>query len=248
MNEWLRPGERIDDLMRGRMRIIQNPAMFRFGTDAVLLADFAKAQNGERICDLGAGVGILPLLIAARAPGAAIDAVEIQAALCDIARRNVAMNGLGETVAVYQQDIKTAAGTLGEKKYDCVVCNPPYFKGDAGILSLRDEVRIARHEVLCTLEDIFAAAARLLRHGGRLCMIHLAARAFEVADGLRAHGMEPKTVRAVHYQADRPAKLVLWEARRGGSGGLVWMPPLIMCNGDGRETDELREIYGEGPP
>ncbi len=247
MSGLLKPGERLDDLMRGQMRIIQNPDMFCFGTDAVLLADFAGVQGAETVCDLGSGSGILPLLIAARARPRRIDAVEIQAQLCEMMRRSVALNSLEDLITVHETDMRDAPRILGAGRYDCVVCNPPYYKAGANIPGPNESVRIARHETTLALYDILQIAAKLLRHGGRLCMIHQALRALDVADGMRAQRLAPKAVRAVHFTAKADAKLLLWEARKGGKEGLTWQKPLILKDEHGNETDEYREIYGEMP-
>jgi tRNA1Val (adenine37-N6)-methyltransferase len=240
---WLKPGERLDDLMRGKMHIIQDPGLFCFGTDAVLLAHFAAVKPGERVCDLGSGTGILPLLIAAREPDARIDAVELQPPLCDILRRNIRMNGLDKRILPHEMDLRDAPARLGTQKYDCVVCNPPYFKPNANLGSAREEVRIARQEIACTLDDIFRAASLLLVHGGRLCIVHQTARSADVITGMRAHALEPKTVRAVHYDARQSAKLALWEARKGGGESLAWLKPLLLRGSDGKETLEMMNIY-----
>jgi tRNA1Val (adenine37-N6)-methyltransferase len=247
MSEVLKPGERLDDLMRGQMRIIQNPGMFCFGTDAVLLADFARVRDGETVCDLGAGSGILPLLIAARARPRRIDAVEIQGELCGMMRRSIALNGLEDLIAVHEADMRDAPRLLGSGRYDCVVCNPPYYKAGANITGPNESVRIARHETTLTLAEILRCAAKLLRHGGRLCMIHQALRALDVADGLRAAGLAPKAVRAVHFTSGSDAKLALWEARKGGKEGLTWQKPLLLRDESGSETRDYKEIYGEIP-
>lgn len=244
VSEFLREGERLDDLMRGGLHIIQRPDCFRFGTDAVLLAHFAHITGQERVCDLGTGCGILPLLMCARASRATVDAVEIQSMLSDMACRSVALNGLEGRITVHQADLCHLQGVLPSGKYDAVVCNPPYGKNGQGLPSMTEAVRIARHETLCTLADIFAASARLLKNGGRLCMIHQSGRAADVLEGMRACGIEPKIVRAVHYQADQPAKLVLFEGRKQAGSGLSWLPPLILRDAQGEETQELRKIYG----
>ena len=248
MDPVLREGERLDDLMRGKMRIIQDPALFCFGTDAVLLADFASPKRGERVCDLGTGTGILPLLLCAREPSARVDAVEIQPLLCGIARRNVTLNALDESVRIYEADLRHLSPLLGENRYDCVVCNPPYYTKEDNIGSVRDEVRFARQEVLCTLDDVLAASCRLLKHNARLCIVHPAARAVEMADKMRAYALTPKVVRAIHASPRHAAKLLLWEARKGGNRGLTFAPPLLLRGEDGRETEELKKIYGNDIP
>lgn len=242
-SQWLKEGERLDDLMRCGMQIIQHPKLFRFGTDAVLLSDFA-AVHKESICDLGTGCGILPLLLCARSEQVQIDAIEIQPALCDMASRSVQLNCLQERIRIHQADICHLEDVFPAATFDCIVCNPPYGKKGQGQPNMAEEVRIARHETLCTLPDICKSAARLLKNSGRLCMIHQSGRIADVLSAMRENGLEPKRLRSIHYQADQPAKLFLIEARRLGGIGLIWMPPLILRDAQGNETEELRKIYG----
>ncbi len=119
-------GERIDDLQCGGARIIQHPGLFRFGTDAVLLQNFANLPSRARAVDLGTGTGILPILLCTRQTQITFDAVEIQSACVDMARRSVQLNGLQERIAVHEMDLKDAPERLGREKYDAVLCNPPY--------------------------------------------------------------------------------------------------------------------------
>ena len=139
MEEWAREGERIDDLQHDGLRILQRPGAFRFGTDAVLLADFAAARPGEHVVDFGTGTGILPLLIASRARGTTFDALEIQPDMADMAARSVAMNGLSDRIRVHCADLRDAASLLGHGRTDLLVCNPPYGKAGAGLVNPRQE-------------------------------------------------------------------------------------------------------------
>ena len=135
MSAELKPGERIDDLQRGGLRIIQRENGFRFGTDAVLLADFAAAKRGERVCDMGTGTGVLPLLLSARAEGTTFDAFEVQPDVADMARRSVALNGLEERIRVHCADCREAGAVIGHETVQLVVTNPPYTAQGAGLVS-----------------------------------------------------------------------------------------------------------------
>ena len=243
MEEWAREGERIDDLQHDGLRILQRPGAFRFGTDAVLLADFAAARPGERVVDFGTGTGILPLLIASRARGTTFDALEIQPDMADMAARSVAMNGLSDRIRVHCADLRDAASLLGHGRTDLLVCNPPYGKRGGTLTNEAAPLLLARHETDCTIQDVTAACAAVLRTHGRLSMVFPAARLLELLDAMRQSRLEPKRIRLVCARVDRAPYLALVEAMKNAKPGLLWMPPLIVYRQDGIETDELRRIY-----
>ncbi len=245
MEAFRREDERLDSLDRGGLYILQKPEGFRFGTDAVLLADFAKPRPKERVIDLGAGSGVLPLLIAARVPDATFRAVEIQPEMADMARRSAVMNGLAERIKVYAMDLRNAPKLLGHGSADLVVCNPPYGKRGAGLINPNPAVALARHECDCSLEEIVGASAALLRNGGRLAMVFPAARLLELLDAYRAQHIQPKRVRLVHAHTAEAPKLALIEGVKRARPGLHWLPPLILRDDSGEETEELRRIYHE---
>jgi tRNA1Val (adenine37-N6)-methyltransferase len=236
--------ERLDDLQRGGLKIIQKRQGFRFGTDAVLLADFASPRPGEQVVDFGTGTGILPLLMAARQPRSTFDALEIQRDMADMAARSVRLNGLEARIRVHCEDLALAPQLLGRQKYDLVVCNPPYGRMGTVLLSERQDQRTARHEGACTLEGIAQSAAALLRFGGRAAFIYPAPRALELMRALSDQNLEPKRIRTVHSFAGRAPKLVLLDAVKGGGSMLHWMEPLILSEADGSPTAEWRRIYG----
>ena len=245
MDGILRPGERLDDLQRGGLRIIQRETGFRFGTDAVLLADFAAAKRGERICDMGTGTGVLPLLLAARAQDTTFDAFEVQAEVADMAARSVALNGLADRIRVHHADCRDAAGLIGHEVCHLVVTNPPYTAAGAGLLSPRESIARSRSDSDCPLEAWMAACARVLRNGGRLCCVFPAPRFLQLCDAMRAARVEPKRVRFVAARADAVPKLVLAEGLKGGRPGLHIAPLLVTHRADGGFSDEMRRIYGE---
>ena len=240
----LLPGERIDELRWLSLRIIQSPAAFRFGMDAVLLADFARPRPRARVCDLGTGTGILPLLLIGQAEGLTIDAVELQPDAADRARRTMALNNLSRRITVHEGDLRQVSALLPRKAFDLVVCNPPYSQRDASLPSPQAALRISRQEGECTLGDVCAAAAYLLRGKGRFSLMLPAPRLPEAFDTLREHRLEPKRLRLVHANAARHARLALIEAMAEARPGLMVEPPLIHKNPDGGDTQEVLRIYG----
>ena len=241
----LHPGERIDDLQRGGLRIIQREAGFRFGTDAVLLADFAMAKRGERVCDMGTGTGVLPLLIAARAEDTQFDTFEVQADVADMAARSVRLNGLESRIRVHHADCREAARVIGHEVCSLVVTNPPYTRQGAGLVSPERSRALSRSDSDCPIGEWMAACARVLQNGGRLCCVFPAPRFLQLCDAMRASRVEPKRVRFVAARAYAAPKLVLVEGLKGGRPGLHVLPLLATRDERGELTDEMRRIYGE---
>ncbi len=239
----LLPDERIDDLQFSGLRIIQSPHAFRFGMDSVLLADFAGVRPRSRVCDLGTGTGILPLLLYGRAPDLRCDAVEIQPDAADRARRSMLLNGLESRIAVHHRDLREVRAFLPHAAYDLVVCNPPYSPEGASLPSPKAALRTARQEGECTLQDVADAAAWLLRGRGRLALMLPAARLTDAFHILRLRRLEPKRLRLVHAKADQPARLALIGCMLDVKSGLIIEKPLIVQNPDGSDADEIRRIY-----
>ena len=239
----LNPGERLDDLQCGGLKLIQRPDAFRFGTDSVLLADFAAPLRRERAADLGCGTGAIALLMAGHQPEARIDAVELQPDIADMARRSVALNGLEARVGVHCMDMREAWRALGAGRYSLAVCNPPYGRSGAALESARESVRIARHEGDLTPADLVRAAAMLLKNGGRFCTIYPAPRAYELMRAMDEGGIAPKRLRTVHGVEGRAPKFILLEGIKQAGPGLHWLPPLILRHEDGTFTEEWHRIY-----
>ena len=239
----LEPGERLDDLQLNGLRLIQRPDAFRFGTDSVLLADFAAPRRGDLAADLGCGTGAIALLMAGHEPGLTVDAVELQPDIADMARRSVLINGLQARVRVLEGDMRRAFETLGTGRHALVVCNPPYGRRGAALTSASPTRRAARHEGDLTPGDIARAAAKLLKNGGRFCVIYPAPRAYEMMCAMDGAGIAPKWVRTVHGVAGRAPKFVLLSGVKQGGEGLQWLPPLVLRNADGTFTPEWHRIY-----
>lgn len=245
---WIRAGERVDQLRTGRLSIIQNPRMFCFGTDAVLLSHFARPVRGDRVLDLGTGTGVIPLLLADRVPGISVTGVEVQPQMADMAARSVAMNALDEHIQIRCIDMRRLStrqkpGDPFSPPYDYVVANPPYRADGGGAQSARDGIRIARHEVLCTLEDVVRAAAGQLKTRGRFALIHQAERAAEVIFTMMRFQIHPKRLLPVAPAPDKAPNLVLIEGIFQGAPGLAFMPTLHVYGEDGGYTPQMLAIY-----
>lgn len=243
MNEWIKENERIDDLQRNGLRIIQNPKAFRFGMDAVLLADFARLRPRERVADMGTGTGILPLLLSQKEESCTFEAFELQPDMADMALRSVKLNGLESRIRVHAADMRDAHRIIGYQSMDAVICNPPYGKRGSVLVNDNASVQLARHETDCTIEDVAASCAAVLKNHGRLSIVFPAQRLLELCDALRAKRLEPKRIRMVCARADKPPYLVMLEAMKNTKPHLLWMPPLIVYHEDGSETEEIKRIY-----
>ena len=214
----LKSGERIDDLQRNGLKIIQDPGRFCFGMDAVLLSGFASAgiRQGMRVLDLGTGTGIIPLLLSAKTQAESLCGLEIQADSADMARRSVAMNHLEDRISVIQGDIKEADKLFAAASFD----------------------------VLCTFEDIAAQTARLLAPGGSFYLVHRPFRLAELIVTLSKYKLEPKRMQLVYPYADREPNMVLLQAVRGGKPRMTVEKPLVIYKEPGVYTEEIYGIYG----
>lgn len=242
-NDLVRKNERVDDLQNGYY-IIQDPEKFCFGMDAVLLSGFARVKKGECVLDLCSGTGIIPILLRARTEGEAFTGLEIQEECVEMAQRSAAYNHLEESVRMVQGDVREAAGIFGAASFHVVTCNPPYMIGEHGLLNPREARAIARHEILCTLEDVVSQSARLLRDNGRFYMVHRPFRLAEIMNVLTAYKLEPKRMQLVYPYVDREPNMVLIEARRGGNPRLTVERPLIVYERPGVYTKDILDLYG----
>ena len=229
MTNNLRPGERLDDLQLGGLELIQNPSKFCFGVDAVFLSDFAKVKPGETVLDMGTGNGIIPVLLAGKTKGKHFTGLEIQAETAEMARRSVAHNHLEDRISIVTGDIKEAAALFKPTFFDVIVTNPPYMLNQHGLQNPGDAKAIARHEILCTLDDILRESKQLLADGkGRFYMIHKPFRLAEILTKMSEYKIEPKRIRFVHPYIDKEPTMVLIEGLRGGKPRVTIEPPIIM--------------------
>ena len=244
----LESGERLDDLQRGGYFIIQKPSRFCFGMDAVLLADYAAVRPGDRILDLGCGNGIIPLLMHARLKekgSCSFTGLEINEESAGMARRSVCFNHTEDDISIICGDIREADRIFPAASFDVITSNPPYMIADHGLKNADPGKAAARHELLCTLEDVARQSSRLLRQGGKCYLVHRPFRLAEIIRALSAFHLEPKRMRLVHPYADREPNLVLLEAVKGGRPRMSVEKPLIVYEADGSYTEEVLKIYGK---
>lgn len=244
MSATLLEGERLDELHRNGYYIIQNPAKFCFGMDAVLLSGFANVKPGETAIDLGTGTGIIPILLEAKTKGEHFTGLEIQPESADMARRSVAYNHLENKINIAIGDIKDASTQFGASSFHVVTSNPPYMTGQHGLTNPNEAKAIARHEILCTLEDVIRESARLLKPQGRFYMVHRPFRLAEIMCLMHQYGLEPKRMRLVYPFVDKEPNMVLIEGLRGGKPRITVEKPLIVYKEPGVYTDEIYSIYG----
>lgn len=237
-------GERIDELQRNGYVIIQDTKRFCFGMDAVLLSGFANVKSGECVLDLGTGTGIIPILLEAKTKGEHFTGLEIQPESADMARRSVQLNHLESKIDIITGDIKDASKHFGASSFDVITTNPPYMIGKHGLQNTQNAKTIARHEVLCTLEDIIRESAKLLPPKGRFYMVHRPFRLSEIMCTMTKYGIEPKRMKLVYPYIDREPNMVLIEGLRGGKSRMTVEKPLIVYKEEGKYTDEIYEIYG----
>lgn len=236
--------ETLEELGRAGMRLIQPRREFRYGTDSVLLSDFAASKRFLRGIDLGSGSGVIALLLAARMPAAQIDCVEIQPRAAQMTQRNILLNGMQERMRALHGDMREAAAVFGREKYDLAVSNPPYFDAATSLHSPIEAVNTARQDGECSPDELCRAAFSLIKTGGRFCVIYPAARAMAVLRAMEQNRITPKCIRCVQDTPSRAPALLLIEGVKQGGEGLCWLPPLILHTESGEETDEYRRIYG----
>ena len=233
------------DTLKNGYKIIQDSERFQFGIDAVLLADFAagSVNKGDRIIDLGTGSGIIPLLMAKKCEKADFTGLEIQRDSADMAAQSMALNGLEKQIKIVCGDLKNAGDLFARHSFNVVTCNPPYMIVQHGKGNESDAKSIARHEGLCTLEDVVAAAEALLASHGKFFMIHRPFRLPEIFSALEKHKLEMKRMRLIQPFADKEPNMVLIEARKNAKRRLKIEPPLIVRDDNGIYTAEVQAIY-----
>lgn len=233
MTSELRPGERLDDLQIGGLELIQDPKKFCFGVDAVFLSDFVRIRPGENVLDLGTGNGIIPVLLSAKTEARHITGLEIQADTAEMARRSVAHNHLEDRIDIVTGDIKEAAELFKPAFFDVITTNPPYMLADHGMRNPDDAKAIARHEVLCSLDDILRESMRLMQDKSRFYMIHRPFRLTEIMIKMHQYKIEPKRIRFVHPYIGKEPAMVLIEGVRGARPRVTVEPPLIIYDRNG---------------
>ncbi len=236
--------ELIDDLQLKGLNLIQKKDGFKFGVDAVLLSDFANVKNKHRVIDLCTGTGIIPFLIYGKYEPKEIYGLEIQEDMVHMAKRSTVLNSLEEKVFFLHGDLKNINELKKLKKFDVVTVNPPYKLNNSGIINPLDKLAIARHEILCNLEDVISASRILLNDNGRIFIVHRPERLADIFTLMRKYRIEPKRVKMVHPKIGKAPNIVLVEGQRDGGAYLKWEAPLYVYDENGNYTKEIDSIYG----
>ena len=243
MNVEIKANERVDELGRNGYRIIQNPDRFCFGMDAVLLSDFAKVKEGDKVLDFCTGTGIIPILMEAKTKASHFTALEIQEDSAEMAKRSVALNHLEDKIKIITGDVKEADRLFKAASFQAVTCNPPYMIGQHGLVNPDSPKAIARHEIMCTLEDIIKQGARVLVPGGSFYMVHRPFRLVEIMTTFTKYKLEPKRMQLVYPYIDKEPNMVLIQATKGGKSRIIVEKPLIVYDKPGVYTKEILEMY-----
>lgn len=233
----------LDELWPGGPRFYQTEQVFKLGTDSVLLAHFTNTARIKRAIDLGSGTGVLSVLLAGKAANLHMDCVDILPEAVALTAENARLNGLEERIFPQLADIRQLPNTFLAGAYDLAVSNPPYFQAGSGKRAAQAAKAHSRDESLCTLDELCAAAAYLLRWGGRFSLVHRPERLSTLLCTMTRHGIEPKRLRTVALSQNHPPNLVLVEGRRGGNPGLEWEAPLLLQHPPGEDSPEIRAIY-----
>ena len=245
MDTLLKDGERIDEIGFGNLRLIQKPEDFCYGIDAVLLATFAEIRKGAKVIDLGAGTGIIPMILSHRTEASEIVGVEIQRDSYERGLRNVFLNGLENRIRLIHGDVKQLVKEklVARHSFDAVLTNPPYIKGGGGLKNKEDAKTIARHETTAGLADFIGEAGLLLKDRGDFYMVHRPNRLVDIAALCRQHKLEPKELRLVSPNRDSAPNILLLRCVKHGRPDLKFLDPLYVYREDGSYTDELMRLY-----
>lgn len=235
--------EIIDDLQLDGLKIIQKANGFKFGSDAVLISDFAKDNKSNKTLDLCTGTGIIPLLLSKKTSTKKICGIEIQHDICDMAKRSVLLNNLTEQISITEGNLLDAVSIYGKCSFDTITCNPPYMEQGSGLINKADTKLISRHEIYCTLDDVIRVSQQLLIPMGRFIMVHRPSRLADIITIMRKYKLEPKRIRFVQPSVNKAPNLLLIEGIKGAGKELLFMPNLIMYNDDLTPTDEINKIY-----
>ncbi len=245
-NSLIHSFERVDDLQINNLKIIQNPDWFCFGVDAVLLADYSakNIKKGNRVLDLCSGNGIIPILLSEKSSAKSIFGLEIQEPVFEMAKRSVKLNNLNDKITMICGDLKDSVELFGRSSFQYITCNPPYKEAGGGLTTNADTTTLARHEILCTLEDVVRVSSNILEPQGKLCMIHRPERLVDIIYIMKKYNLEPKRLRFIHPYPNKTATMILIEGVRQGRPKLFLDPPLYIYEEKGVYSKEINTIYG----
>lgn len=238
--------EKVEDLLRGTLKILQKESGYRFSVDPLLLTDFVEIKEDDRVIDLGTGSGVIPLILAKKTKVKELIGVEIQEEMADMAKRTVRINGLQKKIKILLGDVKELHKSYETESFSVVITNPPYIPVKNGKINPKEEKAIARHEIAVTLADIVKTAGYLLEPKGRLFVVFPASRVVDMIVALRKFNLEPKKIQFVHSNENSAAKLILIKAIKDANPEVSICKPLYIYNLDGEYTDEASLILDDG--
>lgn len=238
----LKPNEKIEDLQCNGLQLIQSSDEYRFTTDAVLLANFCNDVQGKLCVELGAGSGVISLLLAVKKRPRHVVAIELQPQLADMMQRSVTLNDLQETIDVVCDDMKNATSHVSCA--DVVVCNPPYRRLGSGERQLKENLAICRHEIKCTLRDVIESASKVLNNRGSLYLVHQADRLCEIVTLCAEHNLAVKEILPVCPKPNTQPNLVLVRGVKAGNADCKLRAPMFVTDEHGNYTPEAKAWYG----
>lgn len=239
------PDETLDSLMGGQIKVLQKAGGYRFSLDALLLAHFVRLRVGENVLEMGAGSGVISLILAGRWAGIHITGIDIQESLVDMADRSIALNGFGDKINVRRVDVKEIKAAFPPESFDVIIANPPYRKINSGRINPNREKALARHEIVGSAREFLQAAGYILKPSGRAYIIYPASRMAELLSSMREARIEPKRIRMVHSKAKTAGQFFLTEGLREGGEELEIMPPLFIYEEKNQYTEEMSGIFRE---
>jgi tRNA1Val (adenine37-N6)-methyltransferase len=239
----LREGETVDEILGGRLLVIQQRRGYRFSVDALLLAHFVRMRTGSTLLDLGTGSAVIPMILCRRWHCARAAGLELQEELAEMAGRSLELNGLADTIAIIPGDVRAVAELVSPRSFDVVTLNPPYRKLRSGRINPLAQKARARHELDGGLSDFLVAAAYAVRPSGSVCAIYPARRMAELIFQMRRHHLEPKRMQLVHSRREGEGEFVLMEGRPAGGEELKVLPPLFIYEADGTYTPAMQDVF-----
>ena len=239
----IRADETVETLFGGRLKILQKKKGYRYTIDSILLAHFIELKEEERLLELGAGSGVISLVLAFRNPSIRITGIEIQEGLAGMAGRSIVLNGLEDRVEIFHGDARNAGDYAEARSFDVAIFNPPYRKMSTGRVNPREEKALARHEVAGSVKDFLRTARHALKPGGRVCLIYPCSRMVEALHRMRSEKLEPKRLRMVHSRPESRGDFILVEGMKDGGEELSVLPPLLIYEADGGYSEEMETLF-----
>lgn len=239
--------EVINDLLNyNNLKIVQNSDWFNFSIDSVLLANFVKVNNKQKIIDFCTGNAPIPLFLSIKTKSKILG-VELQKEVYDLAVKSVKLNDLEDQIEIMNEDIKNISNVFETDTFDLITCNPPYFKvSDSANINSEEVKAIARHEIHLNLDDIFTCAKKILKNNGRIAMVHRTDRLIDIITNMKNNNIEPKRIQFVYPFIDSDSNLVLVEGAKNGKCGLIVEKNIVVHNSDGSYTDYINDIFNGG--